>query len=72
VAVTAVRCFAPQLPLFAVSAASTALTCFVLVPIMGLRGAAVAIFVSAIIQCAGGGLLLRNACRRAETMATSA
>ena len=66
-AMTAVRCFTPQLPLIALSAAGTALTCMVLVPTLGLRGAAVAIFVSAIIQCAGGGLLLQKACKRAGT-----
>jgi O-antigen/teichoic acid export membrane protein len=62
VALTAARCLRPQLPLFAVAAGSTALACFVLVPIWGLRGAAVSIFVSAIIQCAGGAWLLRKAC----------
>jgi O-antigen/teichoic acid export membrane protein len=64
VAMTAVRCFAPQMQLFAVAAASTALACFILVPVMGLRGAAVAIFISAIVQCAGGAVLVRNSCRR--------
>jgi O-antigen/teichoic acid export membrane protein len=63
VAMTAVRCLTPQLPLFAAAALSTAATCFFLVPAMGLRGAAVSILVSAIIQCAGGAWLLRNTFR---------
>jgi O-antigen/teichoic acid export membrane protein len=63
VAMTAVRCLTPQLPLFAFAALSTAATCFFLVPVMGLRGAALSIFISAIVQCAGGAWLLRNACR---------
>jgi O-antigen/teichoic acid export membrane protein len=69
VAITAVRCFAPQIPLFAISAASTALVCLVLVPRMGLQGAAIAIFVSAFIQSGGGALLLRKACRRRRELA---
>ena len=63
VAMTAVRCLSPQLPLFALAAISTAATCFFLVPAMGLQGAALSILVSAVIQCAGGAWLLRNACR---------
>jgi O-antigen/teichoic acid export membrane protein len=57
-AVTAVRCFAPQLPLFAGAAVTTALGCFVLVPSQGLRGAAMAMLISGLIQCAGSAVLL--------------
>jgi O-antigen/teichoic acid export membrane protein len=57
-AVTAVRCFAPQLPLFAGAAVTTALGCFVLVPSQGLRGAAMAMLISGLIQCAGSAILL--------------
>jgi O-antigen/teichoic acid export membrane protein len=64
VAVTAVRCFAPQLPLFALSVVTTTVACFLLVPTMGMRGAAAAIFISSIVQSAGGALLLRYACGR--------
>jgi O-antigen/teichoic acid export membrane protein len=64
-AAIAVKCFAPQLPLFVVSAASTALASMILVPSQGLRGAALAILVSSAIQCAGGARLIKNACRRA-------
>jgi O-antigen/teichoic acid export membrane protein len=71
-AMTAVRCLTPQLPLFALAAASTALTCIVLVPALGLRGAALAILISSVIQCAGGALLLQKACTRARMMPVSA
>jgi len=60
-AVTSVKCFTPQLPLFALAAAATAAASVILVPSQGLRGAALAILISAIIQCAGGAGLLRNA-----------
>jgi O-antigen/teichoic acid export membrane protein len=72
VAVTAVRCFAPQLPLFALSALATTVGCFLLVPTMGMRGAAAAIFISSIVQSAGGALLLRYACRRNKMLAVAA
>jgi O-antigen/teichoic acid export membrane protein len=57
-AVTAVRCFKPQLPLFAGAAATTAIGCLILVPLQGLRGAAIAILISAVIQCLGSIRLL--------------
>lgn len=63
-AVTAVKCFTPQLPLFAVAAAVTTVTSMALVPEQGLRGAALAILISALVQCAGGAWLLRKACQR--------
>lgn len=72
VAVTAARCFAPQLPLFALSAAATTMACFLLIPTMGMRGAAAAIFISSIVQSAGGALLLRYACRRNRIAAIAA
>jgi O-antigen/teichoic acid export membrane protein len=64
-AVTAVRCFTPQLPLFAGAAAATALGCVALVPSLGLRGAAIAILISALVQCGGSALLLWKSCERA-------
>jgi O-antigen/teichoic acid export membrane protein len=64
-AVTAVRCFAPQLPMFAASAVATALGCLAFVPTLGLRGAAIAILISSIVQCAGSAWLLYNSCRQA-------
>lgn len=62
-AVTAVRCFTPQLPLFAGAALTTALGCLALVPALGLRGAAIAILISAVIQCAGSAGLLWHSCK---------
>jgi O-antigen/teichoic acid export membrane protein len=62
-AVTAVRCFTPQLPLFAGAAAATAVGCIVLVPRFGLRGAAMAILISSLVQCAGSARLLYTSCR---------
>jgi O-antigen/teichoic acid export membrane protein len=64
-AVTAVRCFAPQLPLFAGAAVTTAISCMALVPSQGLRGVAIAILISAVIQCAGSAGLLWKSCRTA-------
>ncbi|MFL6449379.1 MAG: lipopolysaccharide biosynthesis protein [Bryobacteraceae bacterium] len=60
-AVTAARCFTPQLPLFTVAAITTGLACLAMVPSHGLRGAAIAILISAAVQCAGSaGLLFRS------------
>jgi O-antigen/teichoic acid export membrane protein len=60
-AVTAARCFTLQLPLFTVAAITTAVACLGLVPSHGLRGAAMAILISAVVQCAGSaGLLFRS------------
>ena len=64
-AVTAIRCFRPQMPLFTGAALSTAIGCLVLMPSQGLRGAAMAIFVSALVQCGGSTYLLRKALRMA-------
>lgn len=71
-AVTAVKCFTPQLPLFAIAAGTTAVASLILVPSLGLRGAALAILISAVIQCAGGAFLLWNACRRAKAVPVAA
>ena len=72
VAITAARCFKPQLPLFALSAVTTAVACFYWVPTMGLRGAALAIFLSSVIQSAGGIWLLRFTWRRADSVSAQA
>lgn len=71
-AVTAVKCFVPQLPLFAIAAGTTAVASMLLVPSQGLRGAALAILISAIIQCAGGAHLLWTAWKRAGASAVVA
>lgn len=70
-AVTAVRCFNPQLPLFSIAALTTAAGCIVFVPAMGLRGAALAILVSAFVQCVGSAYLLYGACKRANAEAAA-
>ncbi len=57
-AVTAVRCFTPQLPLFASATLVTTFACFVLLPSQGLPGVAIAILISAVVQCAGSAALL--------------
>jgi O-antigen/teichoic acid export membrane protein len=71
-AVTAAKCFTPQLPLFAIAAAATTVASMVLVPSQGLRGAALAILISALVQCAGGVWLLRKACQPALASPTQA
>jgi O-antigen/teichoic acid export membrane protein len=70
-AVTSVRCFSPQMPLFIAAAGATALGCMVLIPYMGLRGAAVAILISAFVQCLGSLALLFASCRRSAAMGVS-
>ena len=62
-AVTAARFFRAQLPLFAAVALVTALGCWWLVPRWGLRGAAVALALSALTQLLGSGLILIYALR---------
>ena len=66
VALTAARCFTPQLPLFALSAAVTAVACVFLVPAFGLQGAAVSIFLSSMVQSGGGVWLLRRAYKSSQ------
>jgi O-antigen/teichoic acid export membrane protein len=63
-AVTAVRCLTPQVPLFISAVITTAIGCIAFVPTQGLRGVAMAILLSAIVQCAGSARLLWNACRK--------
>ncbi len=62
-AVTAARFFRAQLPLFAAVAVVTALGCWWLVPRWGLRGAAVALALSALTQLIGSGVILFYALR---------
>jgi O-antigen/teichoic acid export membrane protein len=66
-AVTAVRCYGPQLPLFIIAAVTTATGCIYLIPKMGLQGAAAAILLSAVIQCVGSMFLLHRAVSKART-----
>jgi O-antigen/teichoic acid export membrane protein len=58
VALTATRCFLPQLPLAALIASLTLGASIVLVPLVGLRGAAWAVLLGSIVQMTALGLLL--------------
>jgi O-antigen/teichoic acid export membrane protein len=62
-AVTAARYFKAQLPLFAAVVLVTAVGCWWLVPTWGLRGAAVALGLSALTQLVGSALILSYAIR---------
>jgi O-antigen/teichoic acid export membrane protein len=59
--VTAARQFRQQLPLVVCSTLSGLITSFVLIPRMGLVGAAVAVLVSAVVILIGYGLVLKQA-----------
>ncbi|MEG4806452.1 oligosaccharide flippase family protein [Microcoleus sp. F8-D1] len=48
--ITAARYFRVQMPLFVAVTGSSAIACLWLIPIMGLRGAAIALIVTAIVQ----------------------
>lgn len=61
--ITSARAFRAQLPLFAVVAASAGTAAWLLVPRMGLKGGAVALGVSSLVQGAGSLLILRRAWR---------
>ena len=64
--VTSARSFLAQMPLLAVVAAVSAVGSWVLVPRMGLGGAALAVALAACVQIAGEVLILRKALRRLE------
>jgi len=59
----AARCFRVQLPLSAAVAGITALACAVLIPADGLRGAAVALLIAAVVQGVGSAFILAHALR---------
>jgi O-antigen/teichoic acid export membrane protein len=63
-AMTAARHLRAQVPLFAVVAGSTALASFWLLPSVGLRGAAIALIISAIVQVIGSLFIVLYASRR--------
>jgi len=64
--VTSARSFLAQMPLLGVVAAVSAVASWVLVPRMGLGGAALAVALAACVQIAGEVLILRKALRRLE------
>ena len=61
--ITSARAFTAQAPLFAAVAASAGIASWMLVPRMGLEGAAVALGASSLVQAAGSLLILRSAWR---------
>lgn len=68
-AITSARVFRPQVPLLAAVAATCAILSWLLVPTMGLSGAALAIALSACLQIGGEVFILRRAAARVETAA---
>ena len=67
-AITSVRAFDAQLPLFGVVVAACAAASWLLVPRLGLMGAAAALGFAACVQAAGELLILVRAFRRAESL----
>ncbi len=65
-AVTAARYFRVQMPLFLITTGITALGCATLIPRFGLRGAGLALILSATTQCAGMAFILAYALHRAR------
>lgn len=63
---TSARAFAAQMPLLVAVAASSAVASWLLVPLMGLYGAALAVAIAAWVQIGGELLILRRAMRRRE------
>jgi len=64
--VTSARSFLSQMPLLALVAATSAAASWLLVPSLGLAGAAVAVALAACLQIGGQLLILSRALRRAE------
>jgi O-antigen/teichoic acid export membrane protein len=62
---TSVRSFGPQVPLLAAATLASGLASWMLVPVIGLGGAAAAIVLAACVQIAGSGLILRRAMSQA-------
>jgi O-antigen/teichoic acid export membrane protein len=60
-AMTAVRYFRVQLPLFALVAFVTAIVGFLVIPNMNLQGAALALISGAVVQVVGGSLIIKHA-----------
>ena len=66
-AVTALRAFDQQVPLFIVSVMVCGAACWTLVPAFGLAGAAAALAIAALAQISGQAFILRRALRHLET-----
>jgi O-antigen/teichoic acid export membrane protein len=63
---TAARSFRPQVPLIGAGCLATIVFCMLLIPRIGLMGAALALLTSAAVQCVGFALSLRSRLREAE------
>jgi O-antigen/teichoic acid export membrane protein len=66
---TSTRAFSAQMPLLAVATGTCAIASWLLVPRMGLTGAAAALAIAALAQVAGGILILRHRMRQLESAA---
>jgi O-antigen/teichoic acid export membrane protein len=62
-AITSARAFAPQAPLHAAVAVSAGIASWLLVPRLGLSGAALALAIASLVQIAGDLFILRRALR---------
>ena len=62
-ALTAARYFGVQIPLLFATTSVTALMCISFIPRYGLKGAPIALLISALVQCAGMSCILVHACR---------
>ncbi len=60
---TAARAFRPQVPLYSVVAITAAVSCWLLIPRLGLMGAAYAAFIAAIVSSGGGAYVVLRALR---------
>lgn len=60
---TASRAFRPQVPLYAVVAIATTVACLLLIPWLGLMGAAYAVLIGAIVSSGGGAYVVLRALR---------
>ena len=56
--ITAAQVFRSQVPLFLAATASTVLTCWLLIPRLGLTGSAFAVLIGSLVSCAGSAGLL--------------
>ena len=64
--ITSARSFLAQMPLLALVVATSAAASWLLVPVMGLSGAALSVAIAATVQIAGELVLLRRSLRRLE------
>jgi O-antigen/teichoic acid export membrane protein len=67
--ITSARSFLAQMPLLVVVTAASAVASWLLVPRLGLDGAALAVALAACVQIAGEAWILRRALRRVERAA---